>query len=218
MPAEERARAYPELLTFARNRLRRLGLAPPLDADALRAALEIERRTTISLIATTELPPYSAFGVTGSQGEHDVVLYEARTTRSHQTLIVLHEYAHMLLQHPPSEVLHTQAGPATFHEIDPQMIAEVLGLQAPSTPEPPPAPPSRPGRRWWPAALRRDRLSRGCNAATASPGANLYARVAEREAETLATILLGWVPGQARYIPARPPGLLDDILGDEGAW
>lgn len=217
MPAKDRARRYPELLRLARARLRRLGVVPPLDPGALRSALELERGTTISLVETRELPPGSAFGVTGSQADQEVVLYEARTTRSHQQLIVLHEYAHMLLRHPPSELLHTRAEVETFHEIDAAMVSEVLGVSPYSDSAATSVPPrrTRPERRWLPPALRRAPAS---EMLPVSPEASLYARVAEQEAETLATILLGWVPGQAGYIPARPDGRLGAILGDEGAW
>lgn len=213
MPASDRARSYPELMDVVRRRLRRLGLTPPLDPDDLRAALEVERGTTISVVETDELPPGSAFAVTGSLGDREVVLYEARTTRSHQQLILLHEYAHMLLRHPPSATLHTQADVGSFHEIDAAVVAEALGAGAGDRTSPPPA--ADPDPRWWPSVLRRKRAR---DDQDVRPGTGLYARAAEQEAETVATILLGWVPGHGGYIPARPHGRLDEVLGDEGAW
>ncbi|WP_226360998.1 hypothetical protein [Pseudonocardia sp. ICBG1142] len=164
-----------------------------------------------------EMPPGSAFGVTGSQGGIDVVLYEARTTSSHQQLIILHEFAHMLLRHPPSEVLHTQAEVETFREIDAGAVAEALGVALPDAAliSPPPSAQQQRRRRWWRPGRRPHHPTDGSSAIT---GGNLYARVCEQEAEMLATILLGWVPGQAGYIPARPRSSLDEYLGDQGAW
>ncbi|TCK22351.1 hypothetical protein [Pseudonocardia endophytica] len=209
MSAQDAPRGYAELVTLARRRLRRLDVTPPLEPDALRRALEKERGTTITVVATDELPPGSAFAVTGRLDDREVVLHEARTTRSHQQLILLHEYAHMLLRHPPSQTLHAQPDVGAFHEIDAAVVAETLGLDA--GPARPGTPPAAPPRRW--SSLLRRRRGR-----PAEPVSGLYAEAAEQEAETLATILLGWVPGHAGHVPARPAGRLDEVLGEEGAW
>lgn len=186
------------MVVWARRRLRELDMEPPLCLEALRSALERDRQLDITLTPTDELPPGSAFGVTGIEGGIAVVLYEARTTRSHQTVIILHEFSHMLLYHPPSEVLHTQSEIATFREIDAAAVVEAIGASLPSH-----------------AFTTPNRVN---DSVIDTADSNLYVRVCEREAEMLATILLGWVSGQSGYIPGRTQLGLDEYLGDRGAW
>lgn len=212
VPAEEKGRTYPALLSVARRRLSELGLRPPFDLDALRTALERERGTTIALVPTDELPVGAAFGVTGSQGGVEVVLYESRTTASHQQLIVLHEFAHMLLRHPPSAVLHAPSEIAGFHEIDASAVAMALGK---GLPEPARtatrAQPSRRQRRgWW-----RPRTPGSTPApSSASLGPRTYARVCEHEAETLATILLDWLSDDSEAAAGASPDPVVERLTD----
>ncbi|OLL74504.1 hypothetical protein Ae168Ps1_2890 [Pseudonocardia sp. Ae168_Ps1] len=209
MPATETGRDHAQLHDVARRRLRDLGLSPPLDTDALRTALEQDRGSSIALVPTDELPMGSAFGVTGSRPGIDVVLYERRTTPSQQQLIILHEFAHMLLRHPPSSVLHTATEPGAFREIDAATVAAVLGLR------------DDPGGEQRPdtGSHRRRRWRRRSGDTTAAPAAgSLYAGVEEREAEILATILLGWAPGQTGHVPSRPREALGEFLSAPGAW
>lgn len=195
LPAEEQTRSYTALATLARRKLSKQGLSPPLDLEVLRQALEQCRGTTITLVPTDEIPLGSAFAVTGRQDNIEVVLYESRTTPLHQTLIVLHEFAHMLLEHPPSVVLHSQDALAPFREIDAAAVAAALGRAAPRHPV-------------SASARLRRRLVRPRSApateATASSEPSAYARVCEHEAETLATILLDWLPGATRSTERVP--------------
>lgn len=194
VPAGEEARDYSTLQSVARRRLSEMGLSPPLCLDVLRVALERERETTIALVPTDELPIGAAFGVTGRQDAVEVVLYETRTAPSHQDLIVLHEFAHMVLHHPPSAVLHTREEFASFHEIDANAVAEALGKEVIGAVSDPPRRRSR--RRWWRPQATVDVEGFTPPVSSASPESNRYARVCEREAETLATILLDWMPDQ----------------------
>ena len=73
-----------------------------------------------------------------------------------------------------------------------------------------------PGDRWsWRRPWRRAAtVPRG-----GAEGRTLYDNPIEWEAETVATILLSWVPGFGGYVAepaAHEP--LEDALGDEGAW
>lgn len=185
VPAGEQARTYTVLVTVVRRKLCDLGLRPPLDMESLRRALELHRGTTITLVPTDEMPIGAAFAATGRQGDVEVVLHESRTSAFHQMLIVLHEFAHMLLEHPPSVILHSQAALAPFREIDAAAVAEALGRLAPrqtaSTSE---------RLRGWLTRSRQPSPPQRSN--SSQPDA--YTQVCEREAETLATILLDWFP------------------------
>ncbi|SFO40419.1 hypothetical protein SAMN05216207_105211 [Pseudonocardia ammonioxydans] len=202
-----RARSYATLVSVARDRLCELGLRPPLTVGALCTALGGERNTVIEVVATEELPIGAASGITGSQDHVEIVLYEARTTADHQQLIILHEFAHMLLQHPPSTVLHSASG-FGFTEIDASAVALALGkpLNAESAPVT-----MRQPRRWW------SRRPADASGSTASLSPSVYARVCEEEAEILATIMLNWLsstPSEADGAGADPIlERLTDALG-----
>lgn len=185
VPAEQRPRSYNVLVMLARQKLSELGLRPPFDIELLRQALELQRGTNITLVPTDEMPPGAAFAVTGRQGDVEVVLHESRTTAFHQKLIVLHEFAHMLLEHPPSVILHSQVAPAPFREIDAAAVAEALGRVAPRHK----ASVSERLGRWL---MRSRQPSPPQRSASSEP--NVYTQVCEGEAETLATILLDWLP------------------------
>lgn len=197
---------HDELHQFARDRLRSLGLRPPLDQEKLRLAIGRERGTTVHLIPSADIPPGSAYGVTGGDAHNDVVLFEARTTHSHQLLIILHEFAHMLLRHPRAAVDHSP-DPESFQMISAAAVAETLGVPNPAEEE---GDAARRPRRW--SRLRRRRPP------NPHTGPTLYKSRIEWEAETLATILLGWTPGQAEHVHTPPDEALGQILGDEGAW
>ncbi|MCU1627388.1 MAG: hypothetical protein JWP64_2337 [Pseudonocardia sp.] len=109
-----------------------------------------------------------------------LIMSEARTTWSHQLMIILHELAHLICEHPGHAIDHSYRAEhqREFHEISPQALAAVLGDEPPST--------------------RRRRRSR------TKFGSSLYNEAAEREAETMATIMSEWVPGYGGYVPPPP--------------
>jgi hypothetical protein len=194
--------SHAQLRATARRTLRRLDLAPPLDPRELAARLGEERGKPIHLVPSTELPPAAAFGVTGGDESRDVVLYEARTSATSQMLIILHELAHIVLEHPRSAVDHSFRADrdGDYETFSADVLAELVG---------PPPPDPEPGTRWpW---------RRGEPAEDAAPP-SLYASDIEWEAETLATILLTWVPGYGNYVPPRQVSPLEQVLGDDGAW
>jgi hypothetical protein len=190
-----------QLEGLARQTLRQLELRPPLDVDLLRVRLGERRGKPIDIVASTNLADYQTFGITGSKpsAECDVIMYEARTTWTHQIMIILHELAHMICQHPREAVDHSYRAEFAqqFQTISPQALAEVLGTRPPSP---------------WRRTLRRRR---------AQPlfGRSLYDDAVEWEAETMATIMISWVPGcGAGHITPTPADPLEDILGDVPAW
>lgn len=165
-----------QLRVRAERTLNQLDVSRPLVIDELRGALEDHRGKPIDLVPTTELPPRSAFAFTGSTASFDVVMYDARLAGLHRDLVILHEFAHMLLGHQPAAVDHSSRSPLVeqFETIGPEALAEVLGEQP----------------------RRRQRWSKK----PTQP--SLYDDPTEWEAETMATILLSWMPHSD---PTRQP-------------
>lgn len=178
-----------QLRVRAERALSQLHVSRPLVIDELRGALEDHRGKPIDLVSTTELPPRSAFAFTGSTESFDVVMYDARLVGLHRDLVILHEFAHMLLEHQPAAVDHSYRSPLVeqFQTISPEALAEVLGEH-----------PRR--RQRWPRKATRP---------------SLYDDPTEWEAEMMATILLSWMPhaGSTRQPPEDP---FEQILSGYG--
>ncbi|WP_214364595.1 hypothetical protein [Pseudonocardia sp. H11422] len=202
-----------ELKDLCRDTLRQLGMRPPLDVHELCERLGAQRGRPIELVPTTELPPNSAFGITGGDDSCDVIMYEARTTWTHQRLIILHELAHMILRHPRRAVDHSydSAYAQEFRMISPETLAEVLGPGWAGTPA---EPVSRSDRPRWP--LRRSSADRSVPA-TSAPR-SLYDNPIEWEAETMATIMLPWVTLGGPRPTSACEGKLMAALGDTAGW
>jgi hypothetical protein len=185
-----------QLRALSQETLRQLGMWPPLDVDLLIDRLAEHRGKPIDLVASTNLMGYQTFGITGSSedADCDVIMYEARITGTHRLMIILHELAHMICKHPLKVIDHSYRADYTeeFQEISPQMLAQVLG--------------GRPPGRGFPRR-RRSRLGR-----------SLYDDPVEWEAETMATIMVSWVPGLGGYLTPAPTDPLQAILGDNPAW
>lgn len=185
-----------QLRRLSQSTLRELGLQPPLDVELLRERLAVRRGRQIILSPSRDLVGRRKFGFTWDDPAADAVLimYEARTTWSHQLMIILHELAHLICEHPGHAIDHSYRAEhqREFQEISPQALAAVLGDEPPST--------------------RRRRRSR------TKFGSSLYDEAAEWEAETMATIMSEWVPGYGGYVPPPPKDQLQSILGDVTAW
>ncbi|MEU9106012.1 hypothetical protein AB0D54_16920 [Streptomyces xanthophaeus] len=81
--------------------LKDLDIPRPLDVERLCASISERRGRPLHLLPLPEAVGAEA-GVCGlwlGLGDADVVFYEAATSRVHQTHIILHELAHMLLDH-----------------------------------------------------------------------------------------------------------------------
>ncbi len=189
-----------ELESLARQTLRQLELRPPLDVDQLRTRLAEHRGKPIDVVASSSLADCRTFGITGVRpgAECDVIMYEARTTWTHQIMIILHELAHMICGHEREAIDHSyRAGlEQEYQMIAPQALAEVLG--------------DRPPQRRGISPLRRGRPTQ--------LGRSLYDDPIEWEAETMATILSAWVPGLGGYVAPPPANGLQAILGDVTGW
>lgn len=187
-----------QLRKLCQRRLRELDLRPPLDVELLCDRLGQRRGRSIIITPSDELAGRRKFGFTWDDPSADAVLimYEARTTWTHQMMIILHELAHLICEHPGAAIDHSYRTDHAreFQEISPSALAEVLGS----------------------APLRRPK--RGGNR-RALLGASLYDEPAEWEAETMATIMSGWIPGLGgRPREGRQPDPLGTILGDVADW
>lgn len=202
-----------ELKDLCRETLRQLGMRPPLDVHELCERLGAQRGRPIELVPTTELPPNSAFGITGGDDSCDVIMYEARTTWMHQQLIILHELAHMILHHPRRVVDHSynSAYAQEFRMISPETLAEVFGPDWARTPVERASRSDRPRR-----LLRRPGADRSVPSPTVRR--SLYDNPIEWQAETMATIMLSWVTLDGPRPTSASEGKLMAVLGDTADW
>lgn len=213
-------RDHNQLRALCRDTLRQLGLRPPLDVALLADRLGAARGKPIDLVPE-ELDPAHAFGITGGDHTCDVIMYQVRTTRIHQLLIILHELAHIIAGHPRHSLDHSYNSVHTqeFSEIAPSMLAEVLdgARSGPTTPNPEPS--AAGGTRRSQFSLRhRSRAGAYQAAAGLASLKTLYDNPIEWEAETMATIMLGWVDLSAAPSSSPPPGTLESIVGDVPEW
>ncbi|MET9262100.1 hypothetical protein [Amycolatopsis sp. NPDC004079] len=166
-----------------------MGLEQPLDLDQMRTQLSLRCGMAIELRAEHGLLGAKAYGYTAKNRETGqiVVGYEARIGRLHRNLVILHEFAHIMLGHPGHAIDHSyRADPASeFSEISLSMVNRVLGSGSPAK---------------LPAASRARRVRR-----------SLYDDPFEWEAETMATIMLGWTSHGIVTDPLRGP--FEDALG-----
>lgn len=114
--------------------LQDLDIPRPLDVERLCASIAERRGRPLHLLPLPETAGADA-GVCGlwlGLGDADIVFYEASTSRVHQTHIILHELAHMLLDHgrlgdgdsAGSAGLAVPAG--LFPGLDPAMVNRML--------------------------------------------------------------------------------------------
>ena len=187
-----------QLRKLCQRTMRELELRPPLDVELLCEALGRHRGRPIIVVPSDELSGRRKFGFTWDDPSEEAVLimYESRTTWTHQMMIILHELGHLICGHPGTAIDHSYRTDHAreFQEISPLALAEVLGSVPP-----------RPRKR------RRGRRI--------SLAASLYDEPAEWEAETTATILSGWVPDLGGGTGGRTgTDPLEAILGDVTAW
>ncbi|MEU8463960.1 hypothetical protein [Streptomyces sp. NPDC029003] len=107
----------------------RFRLSHPFEVDELCTAIAAERGRPLMLLPMPAVMPVGA-GVCGmwvSFGTVDHVYYNVVTSRPHQTHIVLHELAHILLDHRDSTAPEHGMLEQLFPDLDPAMAARLLG-------------------------------------------------------------------------------------------
>lgn len=75
--------------------MRQISPELPLSVAAICDKLGESRGRPINLVEW-ELPPQGPFGILISRAEEDVIAYQAKTTKTHQDHIILHEVGHLL--------------------------------------------------------------------------------------------------------------------------
>ncbi|MGW6876989.1 hypothetical protein ACWGHA_32190 [Streptomyces xanthophaeus] len=122
--------------------LKDLDIPHPLDVERLSASISEQRGRPLHLLPLPEAVGAEA-GVCGlwlGLGDADIVFYEAATSRVHQTHIILHELAHMLLDHGRLGVDDDSSGSTSedgggsglallaglFPDLDPSMVNRML--------------------------------------------------------------------------------------------
>ncbi|RZQ60607.1 CUE domain-containing protein [Amycolatopsis suaedae] len=170
-----------------RQLLTDLDIRPPLDVTELCRKVGEQRGRPIRLIAHP-IPVPGPFGVWIADEDADYVIYQEKTTKSHQGHIILHELGHMIAGHRPGAD-------------DELLMAELL---APAEPEP--AELSERFPDLDPEAVRRA-LRRSS-----------YDNDQEREAETVATIILEWASVLDRVAPRTSGDPMETALADRLGW
>lgn len=201
--------------------LSQLDLDPPVTLQDLVAAVGHYRQRTITLTPAV-LPARGAFGMTGGDEYGDVVLFQRDTSPSHQLLIILHELAHILANHPRKLVAVSdtaiRAASSKLTSLSEDMLHLVLGDDGDQ---------SSPAQQAL--ATARPSLLDELRTAASSPDAPppevdpytapeaLYEQEDEWEAETMATLMLSWVSQQERGHTLNGPGSrLRASLGEPG--
>lgn len=87
-----------DLRRRCRRLLNELDIRPPLDVTELCRRVGERRGKPIRLVAHP-IPVPGPFGVWIATETADYILYQERTTRSHQNHIILHELGHLLAGH-----------------------------------------------------------------------------------------------------------------------
>ncbi|MFJ9811650.1 hypothetical protein ACIRTB_25845 [Streptomyces sp. NPDC101158] len=108
-----------------------LDLSVPFSVEDLCGQIA-ERRGRAIRLAPLAFPPSGPAGLLVSTGTVDYVFYEAHTTTTHQTHVVVHELGHLLWG-------HSSTGPGLGallpEDIDPALIQHMLGRTHYSRPE-----------------------------------------------------------------------------------
>lgn len=182
-----------------------LQVRPPVSLQTLVEAVAAVHGRPITL-APADLPVDAAFGATGTDEGGEVVVYQRHTAPSHQAVIVLHELAHILAQHPRKQIQPQVEDVRGYLDLLPEsMLHLVLG-----TGENGPTAVSAGLEQARPGLL--DELREVAQdpqrpAPTVQPdhlaGASLYDDDAEWEAETMGTIMLSWLTDRSAY-PVSP--------------
>ncbi|MFC0531364.1 hypothetical protein [Phytohabitans kaempferiae] len=103
-----------------------LDIPTPLDIELLcqRVGQQLDRRI---LLCPMAMPTDAPCGVWIATDEHDMILFERLTSPLHQRLIILHELGHLVAQHVPTTVDDRDAARLLVPDLDPDVVARMLG-------------------------------------------------------------------------------------------
>lgn len=203
-----------ELRRRCRRLLKELDIRPPLDVVELCRRVELRRGRPLRLVPYS-IPVPGPFGMWVGASEADYIIFQKETSRAHQRHIVLHELGHILADH--RGVDHDGA-PGDDHDGDqddelPTRLHRGAGKGAPGDPSGDPLGGTTGldlGLGLDPGAVRRA-LRR-----------TSYDDEQEREAETVATIILEWASVLDHVAPRSSADAAADrmgvSLGDRLGW
>ncbi|MBB5157481.1 hypothetical protein [Saccharopolyspora phatthalungensis] len=207
---------YDAMHQRCREILARLDVRPPVPLRMLVQAVARAHGRPITLVPA-DLPVDAPFGATGTDDSGEVVVYQRNTTASHQLVIVLHELAHILAQHPRKTIQPSVADVREDLNMLPEaMLHLVLGTgPAGATAVSDELQQARPGLL---DELRASAEGSSSEALSVHPeqvaGASLYDDIAEWEAETMGTIMLSWLTDRSVYPVSPTDARLRLTLGD----
>lgn len=107
----------------ARRLLRDLHVDPPLAVETLRGRLESARGHPLQLIPHA-FPDTSTVGLLVQTSAVDLVYYEGDFTAEQQRRTILHEFGHLVLEHPPRE--GGEVTEAVWRSVAPTLPPEVV--------------------------------------------------------------------------------------------
>ncbi|MBB4674301.1 Zn-dependent peptidase ImmA (M78 family) [Crossiella cryophila] len=105
--------------------LNELDIRPPLDVTELCRRVGERRGKPIRLVAHP-IPVPGPFGVWIATETADYILYQERTTKSHQNHIILHELGHLLAGHRSGEGHDDPMLTALYPDIEPDAVRRAL--------------------------------------------------------------------------------------------
>ncbi|GAA2798727.1 hypothetical protein [Saccharopolyspora taberi] len=206
---------YDAMHRRCRNLLAQLDVRPPVPLRTLVEAVARVHGRPITL-APADLPVDSAFGATGTDTTGEVIVYQRNTAASHQLVIVLHELAHILAEHPRKKIEpKVEDVRDDLNMLPESMLHLVLGTgENGATPVSDELEQARPGLL---DELRSSAQEAGSTAPSVHPdevAGSLYDDVAEWEAETMGTIMLSWLTDRSVYPVSPTDQRLRRTLGD----
>lgn len=96
----------------------------PFDIDDFATLIANQRGRPLRLVAKTS--PLGPCGMWLALPDTDYVFYEAATTRLHRDHIVVHELAHLLASHEPSDTVDPAILKTLLPNLDPAVVQRVL--------------------------------------------------------------------------------------------
>jgi hypothetical protein len=104
--------------------LREVEVPDPFEVHAFAEAVSCRRGRPLHLVAKSS--PLGPCGMWLALPAADLVFYEVTTSRLHREHIIVHELAHILAAHEPTEPVDVAALATLLPDLDPSMVRQVL--------------------------------------------------------------------------------------------